>query len=158
MITCPDYKFRWIRDMVDTHFDFLLQQGFRVISVVYTTQGMEDWQVVLLSEDRFIRVCCDRGMITLGLSSVQLLHNQIGFFDLGTMLELSLRWDEAYTVFHTEWKNERQQIKDLARLFRKYFSDIFRQFDTFSSFILDRLWLISEPNQNGKLSRDNFPF
>lgn len=158
MSVYPDHKFHWIRDTVNTYFDFLLRQGFRIISVVFTTQGMEDWQVVMLSDDRFIRVCCDHGKIALELSSMQLLNHQVGFFDLGTMLELSMRWDETYTIFDAEGKNEKRQIEELACLFKKHFAKIIQQFDALSSFILDRLWLISEPNQNGRLSKNNLPF
>ena len=153
--TYPDHKFHWIRDTVNTHFDFLLQQGYRIISMVFTTHTMDDWQVMLLSNDCFVRVRCDHGRVSLGLSTVQLLHNQVGFFDLVTLIEFAVEREAPQKSFYMEGENEGQQIREIARLFDRYSNDVFQQFDVLSSFILDRLWLISEPNQNRRLSMDN---
>jgi len=46
--TYPDQKFYWIRETVRMQFDFLLQQGYQVISVMFTDHGIENWQVMTL--------------------------------------------------------------------------------------------------------------
>jgi len=158
MTAYPDHKLCWIRETIINKFGFLLDQGFCIVSVMFTAQGTEDWQVVMLSRDCFIRVRCDRGRITLGFSKMELLHNRVGFFDFDIMLELSVKWDESRKVLGRKGKTEERQIDEKAGLLRKYSDELFQQFDVLSSFILDRLWLISEPNQNGRLSMDNRPF
>ena len=156
--THPEQKFRWIHGTVKTHFDFLLQRGFYIVSVIFTTQGTDSWQVMLQSDDCSIRVCCDHGKITLGLSIMELLQNHAVFFDLDTVLELFIERDEEYKIFDVERKNEEQQIEEKTRLLRKYSDDVFQQINVMSSFILDHLWLKSEAKANGRLSIDNRPF
>ena len=156
--THPEQKFRWIRGTVDTHFDFLLQQGFYIVSVIFTTQGTDDWQVILQSDNCSIWVCCEHGQIALGLSTMELLQSHAVFFDLDTVLELFVERDEEHKAFEVEQKNEEQQIEEKTYLFRKYSSDVFQQVNVMSSFVLDHIWLISGSKRNGRLSIDSRPF
>ncbi len=157
MTTRPDLKFRWICEIVDTHFKFLFQQGFCVVSVMFTDRSEEDWQVMLLMDDYFIRLRCDQGRISLGLSTLQLC-GQVGFFDLNTVFRFTFGYDGLHDIPGTGWENEEQQIEEIARLFGKHSREIFKGFDVLGTRILDRVWIISKPNQNGQLPMDSYPF
>ena len=156
--THPEQKFHWIRGTVNTHFDFLLDRGFYIVSVIFTAQDTDGWQVILQSDDCSIRVCCDHGKIAWGLSTKELLQRHAVFFDLDTVLELFVECGEEHKVLDVERKNEEQQIKEKTRLLKKYSDDVFQQVNVMSSFVLDHIWLISETKQNGRLSIDNRPF
>ena len=158
MITAtPDHKFRWIHEIIDAHFDLLLKRGFCIVSVMFTDQGMDDWQVMMLLDDCFVRLRCKRVMISLSLSTMQLL-DQVGFLDLNILLQPVIKWDGFSKGYGTGWEGEEQQIEAIARLFGKYYNDIFLQLDLLSALIPDRLFLISKPDRNGRLSLDNRPF
>ena len=156
MIDYPDRKFRWIHETVIVHFDFLFQQGFQVISVLFTDRGVEDWQVMMLLNDCFIRLYCDSGKVNLGISTTQ-LFDQVGFLDLSTLFQCTFDYDPTYDMTELKKKNEGQQIEEIALLFEKHFGDIFAKFDMLSNLIFDGTWVTLDA-KNGRLSKDNLPF
>ena len=156
MTTHPDQKFYWIRETIGMHFNFLLQQGFHVISVMFTDHGIENWQVMLLQDDCFVRLRCDQGRVSLGLSTMMFV-NQVGFFDLETLLQFASELDKPYNLPEVKHDNEGQQIEKIAQVFEEFSDDIFIKFEELNTFILNRVWIISKPNANGRLSMDNRP-
>lgn len=155
MTIYPDQKFCWIQATVNMHFNFLLQQGFQVVSVMFTDHGVEDWQVMMLFDDCFVRLRCDSGKVSLGLSKTQ-FFDQIGFFDLDTLLQFTFDCDHPQDAPEIRQKNEGQQIEEIASLFGKYYGDIFTKFDVLSDLLFDRVWIISKP-KSGRLYLDNRP-
>jgi len=156
MTVYPDHKFRWIHDVVKLHFSYLLRQGFQIISIMFTDHSVDDWQVMMLSGDCFVRLRCERGRISLGLSTLQLC-NQVGFFDLKTLLQFTFDLDEPFELPEPGHKNEGQQLEEIARLFGKHSKDVFTKFDVLTTLILDRVWIISKPNANGRSSMEDRP-
>jgi len=154
--TYPDQKFYWIRETIRMQFDFLLRQGYQVISVMFTDHGIENWQVMMLHDDCYIRLRCDQGRVNLGLSTMRLV-NQVGFFDLDTLLQFAFDINKPYDLSEIGQNNEEQQIEEIAQILEKYSDDIFMNFQIVCTLILDRVWIISKPNANGRLSMDNRP-
>jgi len=85
------------------------------------------------------------------------LVNQVGFFDLDTLLQFAFDINKPYDLSETGQNNEEQQIEEIAQVLEKYSDDIFMSFQIVCTLILDRVWIISKPNVNGRLSMDNRP-
>jgi hypothetical protein len=157
MITRPDLKFGWIEETIRDHFDFLFNRGFSLTSTLFTDQGTESWQAVMLLNDCFIRIRCDHGKIDLSLSSSQ-LYDLAYFFDLNMLAQPFYKRHEPHDIPDTEWLNEEKQIREIAGLLREQYDDIFKRFKILESQVQDRSKLNSELNENGQLSMDNCPF
>jgi hypothetical protein len=133
-----DLKFRWICNAVKTHFDFLFQRGFRIVSVMFTDQGNEDWQVMMSQDDDIVVLRCVCGRISLGLSTAQ-LYDRVGFLGLGVFIRGAIPIPESHTTSDAGWDHAEGQIEEIALLFGKHFNNVFLRFHQFSILPLDRL-------------------
>jgi len=157
MINNSELKFRWIHETIEGHFDFLFEQGFDIASAMFTDRAAQSWQVMMFLEDRCVKLSCEGGTFSLGLSNLQIC-DQVGFLDLQILLQTTGNDASLHDATGAGYKNEEQQIKEISCLFRKYHDDIFNQFDKLCILFLRHFLSIGEFNQNGQLSMDNCPF
>ena len=149
----PDLIFLNIHKSIKENFDFLFERGFRITGAMFTGKGTENWVVTMLVDDWFIRVHSSRGRVTLGLTTLQLV-NEIGFLDLGTMLQFIGEEDDKLYITKAETMNEQQQLKSIAQLFKRYFNELIIQFDN----QIDQTYSTSINSVNGLISMYISPF
>ena len=119
MTNAPEYKFREVRENVHYHFNFLLDRGFRIVSIIFVDKAMEHWAVVMASNECLIKIYNYQGEIRLGISAMQLFQG-VGFFDLEELAYLASRGERYPGRYLTSALGEEQQFERLAGLLRDY--------------------------------------
>lgn len=119
MNDAPEYKFRKVQENVHYHFNFLLDRGFRIVSIIFVDKAMEYWVVIMASNECLIKIYNYQGEIRLGISAMQLFQ-EAGFFDLEELAYLASRGERYPGRYLTSPLGEEQQFERLASLLRGY--------------------------------------
>lgn len=122
----PDLKFRHTLVAIRQYFDFLFKRGFRIVSVLFTDQRNENWQVSLMSENYVINIYGEQEIINLALGVMQ-PNNECKLFDLEYLAQMM---NNGRGFFHLPDEfpiNEAQQFKRIARFLEKHLISILAQ-------------------------------
>lgn len=144
----PDLEFQRILETIRSHFDFLFQRNYHIVSAMFTDQDNLNWAVVLSSENGIIKIQYHNEKIRLGLCSMQLFY-QIGLFDLHELVHLTCRNDNLHQDIETNLSNEVEQIRIAAGLLKQHLDEIL--------IIFHRIYLGISFNRAGQLFKDNSP-
>ena len=123
MNNTPDYEFREVQENVKHYFDYLLERGFRIVSIIFVDQEMQHWAVVMASNECLIKIYNHQDEIMLGISTLQLYH-EAGFFDLEELSYLARRGEKHPGRYLAEVLEEEQQFERLANLLKDYLEDV----------------------------------
>lgn len=143
----PDLEFQRILENIRSHFDFLFQRDYRIVSLIFTDPGNQNWVVVLTSENCLIKIHCRNRKIRLGLSSVQ-LFSQMGLFDLHELIHLTCKEVVPQTP-EKKLPDESEQLRTTAELLEQHMDEILMLFH--------RIYLGISFNRAGQLFKDNSP-
>lgn len=123
----PDLEFQRILKNITSHFSFLFQRDYRIVSVMFTGPLNENWNVVLSGDTWLIRIDCKEGKIHLLLSNMQFL-DKIGLIDLHDLVYL-LHGESNPPSHITIPLNEVEQLRKTAWLLETHFESIRKMFE-----------------------------
>jgi hypothetical protein len=152
----PDLKLQRILDNVRHHFDFLSRRGFRIVSVIFADPDYENWQIIMLADDCFIKIYSYMGKVNVALSTRQ-LYNEVGLFELADLIYL-IKGDESLSEPSEESPiSETQRFQEIACLLEKYMDEVLREIRKIPSLPPADNPSTTSLNEPGQLSEDNCP-
>ena len=140
MNTQPALKFRDTLQEVQRRFSFLFRRGFRIVSAMFVDMNNEQLQVILISHDCIVNICCDGSQMELGLSTHD-LYDTVGFLDISQLITL------------IQGKNQfgaAQSFQGTVQLMENHMDEILLK--------LIQIQRCVKANENGQLLQGNCPF
>jgi hypothetical protein len=144
----PDLEFLKILENIRSHFDFLFQRGYRMVSAMFTDPCNENWSVVLATDNCLVKIHYRDKKIHLALSSIQ-LFGKIGLFDLHELIHLMSVEEQPLYAHRVPLPNVSEQLRKTAWLLEKHMDDIL--------ILFQRIHLGISFSRAGQLFKDNSP-
>jgi len=152
----PEPNYQRILQRIRHCFDFLFKRGFRIVSVIFTDPGRENWQVTLTTDDYLIEIYGYAGKVYVALSTLQ-LYEQVGLFELTDLIYLILEGEESPALQREPPMNEASNLQETARLLERYIDDVLMEIDSIPILPSTDDFLKDRYKNPGQLSEDNCP-
>jgi hypothetical protein len=152
----PEFNYQSILESIQHCFDFLFKRGFRIVSVIFTGPGRENWRVTLTADDYLIEIYVYAEEVHVALSTLQ-LYEQVGLFELTDLIYLILGDEEVPDLQRESPLNEAQSFQKTARLLEKYIDEVLMEIDGIPILPSADDFLRDSEQKSGQLSKDNRP-
>ena len=119
----PEYKLRELQENVKYYFKFLLERGFRIISIIFVDKAMEHWAIIMVNNECLIKIYNHQEEVMLAISTLE-LYNEMGFFDLEELAYLASNGEPPSTGYQTGMMEEDRQFERLGALLKEYLDKI----------------------------------
>ena len=119
----PDLEFQKFLGMIRSHFDFLFQRGYRIVSAMFTDPANQDWNVILAGEDTLIQIRYRNEKVNLALSSEK-LFDTVGMLDLYDLVGHIRGEKNLLEASPPLLPDEREQVRKSAQLLENHMEEI----------------------------------